>query len=334
MNERGIEELLSCVQPCDVTIGDQWVNSTCPLASVSHEKGIDRHPSFGVLINNKGESLYRCFTCSDPAPLSGLIHNLWVLDINGWQGAMKVYGENEIFNSGSKSMAPLSKWDAVVDKKASKAEVPAVILDQFPLLYNARGYEAQRCSSFLAAERGIDKEVQNLFRLRYSDGGRLIIFPRENKENKVYWLRARSRMAKAFFSISCSYAKKELGDVAPYEWGDSSYLFGEHLLTEEPVIIVESETDVLRLYSLGVRNVVATGGGVQKAQLDRLYHSVVILGFDADVPGLKNKIKAEKHLKGYSTLFYLDWRVAGVKDAGELKSRADFDKVYNKKSLL
>jgi hypothetical protein len=85
---------------------------------------------------------------------------------------------------------------------------------------------------------------------------------------------------------------------------------------------------------LGVYNVVATGGNAQKAQLGRLYQSVRLLGFDADIPGLKNKIKAEKFLKGYATLFYLDWKIVGIKDAGELESKADFDRVYNAKILL
>ena len=118
------------------------------------------------------------------------------------------------------------------------------------------------------------------------------------------------------------------------KWGDSSHFFGEQFLDNSSVIIVESETDVLRLHSLGVNNAIATGGNVQKAQIDRLYHNVVLLGFDADIPGLKNKIKATKLLKGYSTLFALDWSILGITDAGKIETKADFDKVYNKKTLI
>lgn len=332
LNAQSIQKLLSCLGAGEMTVSDSWVNSSCPLAPHSHENGRDRHPSFGVSINEKGESLYRCFTCTDSAPLSGLIHNLWVLDISGWEEAMQVYGEQEFFSNTDKISVPASRWGSTEKKRVPKIEVPESILNKFPLLQEASGFEQKRCMSFLHKERGIRPSVQDLFSLRYSDNDRLVVFPRLDKEHKVWWLRARSRVAKAFFSVSHTYVENKWGEVAV--WGDSSYFFGGQFLTKEPVIIVESETDVLRLYSLGITNVVATGGGVQQAQLDRLYHNVVILAFDADIPGLKNRIKAEKYFKGYSTLFALDWGAVGIKDAGELESIADFDRVYNRKILL
>lgn len=348
MDKSGIMHLLSALQTKRITtLGAwnfnrwNWVNSTCPLASVSHEKGTDKRPSFGILINEKGESLYQCFTCTDPAPLSGLIHNLWMLDISGWPEAMEIYGKHEIFSNTDKVFAFLPQWENREEKTVQKTEVPEIILDKFPLLQMYSGYEAKRCKEFLSESRGIDTHTQNHFRLRFSENDRLIIFPRIDKEERIWWLRARSRLSKVFFSISHTYASNKWGDEAVRHpnasrdfWGDSSHFFGEQFLTKEPVIIVESETDVLRLHTLGIYNVIASGGGIQKAQLDRLYHNVVILGFDADIPGLKNRIKAEKYFKGYSTLFALDWKIAGIKDAGELGSRADFDKVYNKKILL
>lgn len=309
-----------------------WVNASCPLASITHNKGTDRHPSFGILVNGKGESVYRCYTCNDDVqPLSGLVHNLWVLGIPNWEEAMRVYGECEVFSSPSVD-GIFSKWENL-NAGAKKVEVPESVLCRFPLLSGAFGFEAKRCGCYLFEDRGVPKKIQDMFSLRYSDNDRSILFPRIDKDHKIWWLRARSRVAKSFFSVSPSYVAEKWGGSQGLEWGDSSRFFGEQFLTEEPVFIVESETDVLRLYSLGVSNVVATGGGVQKTQLDRLYHNVVILAFDADLTGLKNRIKAEKYLKDYSTVFIMDWGVIGVKDAGELESKADFDKVFNTKVL-
>jgi len=329
MRKPDIISLLSVLGGRRIKTTGDWINSSCPLESVSHKGGIDRHPSFGILVNPKGESLYRCFTCCDTAPLSGLIHNLWINKIPNWKEVMKMYGDSEIFSTTIIPNGVKSSWNKEIEKKEPKTFVPDIILNKFPLLENSLGFESKRCQEFLSNERGIDKNTQDLFSLRYSKNDRVVILPRIDKENKVWWLRARSRMSKLFFSISPSY----MGETEN-KWGDSSHFFGEQFLDNGPAIIVESETDVLRLHSLGVNNAIATGGNVQKAQIDRLYHNVVLLGFDVDIPGLKNKIKATKLLKGYSTLFALDWSILGLTDAGKIETKTDFDKVYNKKILL
>lgn len=335
MYKPDIISLLSLLGENKIKTTGDWVNSSCPLASISHEGGKDRHPSFGILINTKGESLYRCFTCSDAAPLSGLIHNLWLNKIRNWKQAMQMYGDTEVFKIATVSNGLSTKWDSIIEKEEEetiKIPVPDSVLYKFPLLSTSIGFEAERCRDFLSSKRGIDKKTQDLFSLRYCLKDRVIILPRIDGENKIWWLRARSRISKLFFSVSSSYIQEKEEEN---KWGDSSHLFGEQFLDfNSPVIIVESETDVLRLHTLGVYNVVATGGNVQKAQIDRLYNNVILLGFDADIPGLKNKIKATKLLKGYSTLFSLDWSILGITDAGKIETRADFDRVYNRKTLI
>lgn len=328
MRRADIIKFLSILGVRGISDTGDWVNASCPMASVSHSKGVDRHPSFGVLINNRGESVSRCFTCLDPMPLSGLVHNLWVCKIPGWAEAMSFFGKKEIFTDSPDIEQDIDIWGQA-KKQEPKISVPNRILAHFPVLEFSFGEESERCRSFLSNKRGIDTETQNTFSLRYGPGGSIIVFPRIDKENNIWWLSARSRLSKHFFGISPSYMEE------PTEkWGDSSRFFGEHRLTKGSVILVESETDVLRLHSLGIDNAIASCGAINEPQLASLFHSVTMLGFDDDVPGLKNKIKAEKYLKGYTTLFSLDWGVAGVKDAGALGSKADFDKVYNRKTLL
>ena len=327
MYKADIKSFLFALGVKGVRSSDDWVNSSCPMASISHSKGVDKHPSFGISVNPQGESVYQCFTCSEAAPLSGLVHNLWIKDIPGWREAMRIYGETEIFRSEDNEH--ISSWDDKkidISTKLKPEPIPKYILDKYPLIEQAIGFESKRCREYLRDVRGIDKETQDIFRLRHSIQDRAIVFPRIGKDWFVWWLRARSRMEKAFFTpVFLKIAE---------EWGDSSHFFGEQFLTNDPVILVESATDVLKLYTFGIYNVVATEGIVQKSQLDRLCNSVTLLGFDADLPGLKNKIKAERHLKGRTALFNLDWGKANVNDAGALESKADFDKVYNAKILL
>lgn len=325
MKRVDILKLLNCLGVNKTHISDNWVNSSCPLARYSHDGGMDRHPSFGIRINNRGESIYRCFTCSSAAPLSGLIHNLFVLKDMRWRDAMSIYDSCEVF-----SLSPINNNygdELKIPKKP--IPIPDYIVNKFPYIVSSNDFESNRCADFLYTVRGINYDTQKLFGIRYSPfRDRIVIFPRIDKSNVVWWMRARSRLNKSFFSITPSYFSTD------EKWGDSSRLFGEQFLDSGPILIVESETDVLKLYDFGVYNVVATGGGVQKVQLDRLYHDVVILGFDADIAGFKNKVKAERILRNYSTLFYLDWKKAGAIDAGKLESKSEFDKVYNSKILL
>ncbi len=327
MRRADIISFLSVLGIKGISDTGEWVNAACPMASVSHARGIDRHPSFGILINPYGESVCRCFTCFDPMPLSGLVHNLWVCKIPYWPEAMKIYGEKEIFTTRDSSELIDDIWK---DKKGAllKIPVPNRILAHFPALEFSFCQESKQCCDYLCS-RGIEKETQNIFSLRYSSNAKAVIFPRVDREKNIWWMSARSYIVKNFFTISPSYME-EPKDA----WGDSSVFFGGHLLTKDPVILVESETDVLRLHSLDVHNAIAACGGIRESQLASLFHNVVLFGFDNDVPGFKNKIKAQRYLKGSTTLFSLNWGSVGVKDAAELESKADFDKVYNRKILL
>ena len=303
--------------------GDEWVNSSCPLASVLHKGGRDERPSFGILINNSGESLYHCFTCCPiAAPLSGLVHTLWVSSSFRWQEAMQAYGKLEIFGEYKKQVCPIAE-----PVKELCCEVPSWVLNRYPILANAVGFEARRCIEYLG-ERGISLETIQKFRIRYGKDQQVIVFPRIDKDNRVWALRARSRKTKDFFSISPKYM---LSDT---QWGDTSRWFGEQFLTDDPVILVESETDVLRLSELGVSNILASCGQVQKAQLKRLYHLVTILGFDADRAGQQMAYRAAYHLKDTTVLYLLDWSVRNCKDAGNLSSYENFEHVFKNKVLL
>lgn len=303
--------------------GDEWVNSSCPLASVLHKGGRDERPSFGILINDKGESLYHCFTCCPTAaPLSGLVHTLWISSSFRWAEAMQAYGKLEIFGEYKKPI------DAViVPTKEPCYGVLSWVLNRYPLLADASGFEAKRCIEYLG-ERGISLETIEKFQLRYGKDQQVIVFPRMDKQDRVWALRARSRKTKDFFSISPKYM---LSDT---QWGDTSRWFGEQFLTDDPVTLVESETDVLRLAKLGVSNVLASCGQVQKAQLKRLYHIVIILGFDADRPGQQMAYRAAYHLKDTAVLYLLDWSLVGCKDAGNLKSLIEYKQVFGTKTLL
>lgn len=48
-----------------------WLMFPCPLASVTHQKGTDRNPSFGISLGN--QSFFHCFTCGYKGRLCSLL---------------------------------------------------------------------------------------------------------------------------------------------------------------------------------------------------------------------------------------------------------------------
>lgn len=326
MNEAGILSFLKAVGVRQVFRDNPpWLRSACPLASALHENGRDDHPSFGIKINPRGESIYHCFACGGGL-LVRLLHNLFVCGLP-YKEASRVYGECEIFDGKD---TPAEKVFSVIGLDANKGSVPTDVLERFPLITTS-SYETKRCREYLT-QRGISEEVQEKFQLRIYPSFQAIVFPRMDKEGNVWALRARPRKFKSFFSISPSF----LGDDR--EWGDYSTWFGAQFLdTETPPLPVESETDVLRLYSLGVNlaEAIPIGccGALQRPQLEALYQDVMFLGFDADMPGKRNFQRAFKIRKG-AVLFKLDWAMVGRKDAGELESLEEYKAVWRNRKML
>lgn len=302
-----------------------WIRAACPLASVTHEDGKDAHPSFGIKIDPNGESTYHCFTCGGGL-LVRLLHNLFICGLP-YKDATRVYVECEVFN-GEKSLA--EEEFPVIENEAERNPIPADVLERFPLITTS-SYETGRCTEYLS-QRGISLEMQEKFQLRVYPSMQAIIFPRIDKNGTVWALRARSRKFKSFFSISPLF----LNDKR--EWGDYSTWFGWQFLDPKtPPLPVESETDVLRLYSLGMNLAkaipIACCGALQRRQLEALYQDVMFLGFDNDMPGRRNFQRAYGILKG-AILFRLDWGIVKRGDAGELKNLEEFEQVWKGKRML
>lgn len=303
--------------------GLPWIRSTCPLASALHEDGKDVHPSFGVKVNNNGESLYHCFACGGGL-LIRLLHNLFVCGLP-YEEATRVYTECEIFDVEN---VLAGKEVSVVESEAERSPVPADVLERLPLVTTS-SYETERCRGYLS-QRGISFEVQEKFQLRCYSSMQSIVFPRIDEKGTVWALRARSRKFKSYYSISPTFLNDER------KWGDYSTWFGAQCLSSGAIpLLVESETDVLRLHSLGIKDVIpiACCGCIQKRQLARLYQDVMVLGFDADIAGKRNFQRACGVLRG-AVLFGLDWGIVGKNDAGGLKDLEEFNEVWRSRKML
>jgi hypothetical protein len=117
----------------------------------------------------------------------------------------------------------------------------------------------------------------------------------------------------------------------------------------KPLILVESETDVLRLASMGLDEkycIIGTCGTPNKKKLNPIRSKVGFLGFDADQAGEVFYKKSVSLLPRDMLLFKLDWSIIQIKyytpkkrkekirpakDAGDMKSLADFEEVLKNK---
>jgi hypothetical protein len=338
-----------------VSDDEKWVRCSCPLAPFTHIKGTDENPSFGISVNDEGESGYNCFTCGS-GRLSDLIHVMhWTVGIS--KRAEDFYSISEIFygeERGEDAITNVKKeyWDEKYGKVYTippKMPVPTVVLRHYPLLEgNEKEYEAKRILEYLVG-RGIPDYLLYEYKVRYDPHKQEIIFPIIDDDSKIYRLHVRNRRDKTFYYKT----PDNTGYPDLDSWGRKDYWFGYQFYDPSiPAYLVESETDLLRLRALGVENVIATCGSLTPGKLDRLSSPHYYLGFDSDSPGAKFTYKAIRHLSEVQPsagLTRLNWNCVllpyytpkrrirkwrPAKDAGDIATSEQLEKVFKHASPI
>lgn len=314
-----------------------WVKSSCPLAPVSHAGGSDNTPSFGINVVPDGMSGYNCFTCGSGS-LASFMHRLaWTV---GATPAVHEFflskeflptqdgrGDSELTYSDSYS-------DLLLASEQPSVPVPDEVLNMFPLLEDSSSFEARRVREWFT-DRGISIELAYEHGVRLNEEQRSIVFPivdfdEEGKE-RIYRLHNRSRVEKAFWYITGEHIGRP--DLV---WGNSNYWFGitKADLTK-PLYLVESETDLFMLRMLRVTNILASCGPLGAPKLRKLQSSPLLyLGFDSDEAGLQYVKKAVEVMHSSALLIRLSWRVVGLKDAGDMRYRSQWDAVLAGRMLV
>ena len=327
------------------------LTSECPFAKYKHSNGIDSNPSFKVSLTKDGNLVYHCFGCE----VSGRLYDLpaKLAQISGRYDycaqdiAMDIFSdEAENSDSADEASAKQKKLIIPIAKKIDNVcavkyralsevstPVPNFVLERFPELLMIDSAESRKALSWLVEDRKISKGVITKYRLRlYSnDSGVGVIFPIIGFDSRVYDLWVRLVDEKRFFRITPEMVNSNVN------FGTKTLMFGCHLITPtQSAIIVEGALDALRLATLGVKAVpIATLGSPSELKMLSLPVATVFLGFDADKAGKQFTRKAISYLRGnVKRIFLLDWGVVGKKDAGELESVDELQKVKDKISLL
>jgi len=148
----------------DTPQGREWLPGRCPFAAWAHQSGQDTNHSFGVHINTKGKSAYKCFACGNQGSMAKLAFNLG-------HGRNKDYSKiaHEIEIAEITGLDPLNlpEWDDEETTQNQSRDVPELYEGVYPW---AIGHPYLR-------QRGIHWNTAYALRLRYDSVQQRILFP-------------------------------------------------------------------------------------------------------------------------------------------------------------
>jgi len=310
----------------DIIIDDRgWARCQCPLASGLHRNGVDEHPSFGIHVKDGNYSTYKCFTCGR-GTVSDLVHKYNFTAKNPNSDVSSFYLESQYRKEEAAVLEFKDKYSREPAKQVIRP-VPEHILSTHIPLKGVIGGQALRVKEWLMS-RGIDPRVAYLYDVRMDNLGN-IAFPMTDTDGVIYAIHLRSITNKFFWHVkdeneNISFYKPDVWFGLP-QWNPT-----------QPTIVVESQTDLLRLKTLNPElNVIASCGPLGPIKVARLnLCSEVWLGYDADDAGRKYTINTVKWIKSDMCKFWrLNWRPG--KDAGNLVDSVQLAQIIrNKREVI
>lgn len=271
MDKRNLEVVLRSLGSNKLNYTDNWIMTACPLAEFTHEKGKDKHPSFGVSIIEGEPSVCNCFACGFRGTLLELVNSLKQHTGKDYSRLIKLIEQKD-------SSFELPEFEDLKKKKIKKEE-----LKDLP----EKGYDNIFCKALSNREavkylikRRVSKQAAKLLELRFDETENRILFPVKDKQGKLYGYTGR-----------CIYNNPvKIKDYIGLK--KSKLLLGEHLYKKgKPIILVEGLFALARLISIGVleeSNVMASmGKSLDYSQADRLinFGESVFLLYDPDQAG-------------------------------------------------
>ena len=321
MQKEALYRLLKLAKMSVYRDDGQWLTVSCPISYKTHTDGDDANPSCGISYDTDKPSIVNCFACGS-RPLSSVLFILYS-DGKISNEVFSFFLENEILKDEPYKVLEVKDiFDITISKNKP---IPGVIFDR--LLPANRVLSAQR---FFKRRRINSNYLNGLF---FWDGS--IVFPLKDAEGNVYRLHCRNMHSKAkkrFFYLEPS----DFGLTG--EWSKKGLWYGlDSIDASKPIILVEGEFDRLRLMSLGYFNVLASCGPLGKEHmiyLKELCPTCLYLGFDSDKRGRQYSNKIISYFKNYTPLYYLDWSIAGIKDAGDIKNQQQLEKIFKKVKFI
>lgn len=323
--------------------GRGFINCPCPLAAWTHGSGRDERPSFGISVPREpeGYSTFYCFGCHDyPSGVGTLLHDYFILSGEYPYEAARIYARaeagTELPDSLELSMppdpyAPLTGTPPLTDP------LPSIVLDKFPLLSAGIGHEYKKIRTYLREERLIPDVIQDMYRVRFNEHSRTMVFPLVDMYGRTFLMRERSRLGKDIWTVSPRVAGLSHLQFPKLRYNGA--WFGFHLTDWFlPLMLVEGEIDAMRIATLGFWNVIASAtSSVTKAQVNAVLSNhvgLLLLGYDADRSGYRAHERILDFVGKQTRIAKLNWREAECKDGGELKTKKQLKRVLKNRIYL
>jgi len=252
-----------------------WMVARCPLAPYTHDRAIDRTPSFNVRASENKLSGFHCFQCGESGRISKLINKLGH------------YREEDYAHLALLAeMAETPEHFGEFEEDERVVEEPEldklVYLTMYPL-----PYEEREAREYLE-RRGIGRDTARLLELRYDPEKRRILFPVFDWQHGLKGFSGRT-------IIPDERRPKHVPKVKDYVgMKKERVVLGEHLIqTEHPLLVVEGLFAYAHVVEVGARefcNPVATlGSAMSRTQRNLIvaWDRPVIMLYDDDAAGDK-----------------------------------------------
>lgn len=302
----------------------EWVSVPCPLRTHTHKPGGDAK-SFGVHVQDSGESLFNCFTCKNKGSLAHLL------------GLMEYYtGEDhdklkEEVESGEFMSASIPEWGSKgsVIREVLGEPLSEEYLELYEEVIGHKYLNKRHVSDRAAKKAGLLVDPGD------SKGDERILFPVRDVCNRLHGFTGRAvsdtvdPKSRDYFGL-----KKRL------------LLLGAHLIKKKHkyVVLVEGPFDYLNLLQYGYPAVALMHSSLTESQADILKElgKPVVLMLDGDTAGRQGGLDIANMLDQFLPVFTTEYpefvkkwykeRKWG-KDAGNLKRRA-VEKMISNKELI
>lgn len=162
-----------------------WLQARCPLAPWTHAKGTDKHPGFGVKINDAGISAYDCRACKYHGRLSGLVRVMEEFSGRRFEGLAVEADRADMAGAFG------SSFDSINSMLNAEFEEPEVV-DEVAIegIYPPVTQVAE-AMDYLAG-RGIGPGTADLLGMCYDPDDFRVMFPVRGRRGELYGFTGRS----------------------------------------------------------------------------------------------------------------------------------------------
>lgn len=185
MNRADVKEVLREAFGPNVYMSDMegWVSICCPLSKWTHVHGAEKTASAGVSVHDRGISVFNCFTCTKPMPVSGMLRRYEQLSGRDLGNLADSTDSDEFFGG------TIPEWDELGTEVAETPPEPLDAALYLDLYDSAAGHPYLR-------KRGITNKTAEAIGLLVdpsdSEGEERILFPVYNPDGGFYGFSGRA----------------------------------------------------------------------------------------------------------------------------------------------